>query len=238
MRDHVSKGLKEIAAVDADKRLSAEGKREKKREIARQVLNATPGARQCAEGARGGDGPDETLGGESLDSHQTREDHVTAVLHAQCRRKNRRLERRPRQLPAAVRHRSGGRLGPARSAALPLRFERGELAMVRDAVERKFLSPEIVEAKGEVGEALLETERGLRAAQHMIRQHAGLDKPITAAWPRVESHRGENEDAIARVEAPDKQQRRGVCGERHHSSRLRRGLVMPLGDGAWEPSRF
>ena len=39
MRAIVSKGLKEIAAVDADKQLSAEGKRTKKHEIARQALN-------------------------------------------------------------------------------------------------------------------------------------------------------------------------------------------------------
>ena len=39
MRAIVSKGLKEIAAVDANKQLSAEGKRTKKHEIARQALD-------------------------------------------------------------------------------------------------------------------------------------------------------------------------------------------------------
>ena len=83
--------------------------------------------------------------------------------------------------------------------------------MVRDAVERKFLSPEIVQAKGEVGEALLETERGLRAAQHMIRQHAGLDKPITAepAARRVRIG-GKMRMPIARVDAGQAAQGDGV----------------------------
>ena len=72
----------------------------------------------------------------------------------------------------------------------------------------------------------------------MIRQHAGVDKPITAELAARQGRmRGENEDAVARVERRTSSKGEWRCGERHHSSRLRRGLVMPLGDDAWELSR-
>ena len=87
MRTIVSKGLKEIAAVDADKRLSAEGKREKKREIARQALNQLqePGSVLKAREAVMDQMKRWAV---KVSTHiKPAEDHVVAVLHAQCREK-------------------------------------------------------------------------------------------------------------------------------------------------------
>ena len=60
-------------------------------------------------------------------------------------------------------------------------FTEPELTLLRNEVEKKYLSAEVIEAKGQVATALVEVERGLRSAQATIRQHAGLDKPTAAA---------------------------------------------------------
>ena len=178
MRAIVSKGLKEIAAVDADKQLSAEGKRTKKHEIARQALNQLqePGsvlkAREAVMAQM-------KRWAEKVSTHiKPAEDHVTAVLHAQCREKISGMKEGRHAF--LQQHATDPVIASALLEAPPFlsNLSEGELAMVRDAVERKFLSSEVVEAKAKVGEALLETERGLRAAQHMIRQHAGEEKPM------------------------------------------------------------
>ena len=178
MRAIVSKGLQEIAAVDANKQLSAEGKRTKKHEIARQALN------QLQE-------PGSVLKARSLVLDQMKrwaekvsthikpaEDHVTAVLHAQIRERLSSLKEN--RVGFLKQHATDPVIASAllEAPAFLSGLSEGELAMVRDAVEKKFLSPAIVEAKGKVADALLETERSLRAAQAMIRKSAG---PILAS---------------------------------------------------------
>ena len=52
MRDHVSKALAAIDAVERDKQLSPEGKREKKREIGTQALNELEPRQRASRRAR------------------------------------------------------------------------------------------------------------------------------------------------------------------------------------------
>ena len=169
MRTIVSKGLKEIAAVDADKQLSAEGKRTKKEKIARQALNqlTEPGsvlkAREAVMAQM-------KRWAEKVSTHiKPAEDHVTAVLHAQIRERLSSLKEN--RVGFLKQNATDPVVASALLEAPPFLsgLSEGELAMVRDAVERKFLSPEIVEAKGKVADALLETERSLRAGQAMIK---------------------------------------------------------------------
>ena len=180
MRAIVSKGLKEIAAVDANKQLSAEGKRTKKHEIARQALNQLQEPGSLLRARSTVMDQMQRWAAKVSTNIKPAEDHATAVLHAQCREKIASLKEG--RIAFLQKHGTDPTVASALLEAPPFLsgLSEGELAMVRDAVEKKFLSPEIVEAKGKVADALLETERSLRAGQAMIRQHAGLDKPTAA----------------------------------------------------------
>ena len=68
-----------------------------------------------------------------------------------------------------------------------------ELALLRTEVEKKYLGPEVSEAKGKVADALLEAERSLRAGQAMIRNSAGVDKPTAAELAMLLGHNKSHE---------------------------------------------
>ena len=180
MRAIVSKGLKEIAAVDADKLLSAEGKRTRKADIGARALDQLTEPGSVAKAREAVEAQMRRWAAKVSTHIKPAEDHVTAVLHAQCREKIASLKEN--RLTFLKKHASDPVIASAllEAPAFLSGLSDGELAMVRDVVERAFLSAEIVEAKGKVADALLETERSLRAGQAMIRQHARVEKPTAA----------------------------------------------------------
>ena len=183
MRKLVDKTQAAIEAVDADKSLSPEGKREKKREIGTKALNemetgtSVVRARESVVQMRNW--------ADKIAAHvKPPADHVEAVLFAQVRAKV--ADMKEGRVAFLKQHADDPVVASSLLTAPPFLsgLSEGELAMVRDVVERKFLSPEIVEAKGKVGEALLETERSLRAAQAMIKKSSGVEKPTAAELAR------------------------------------------------------
>ena len=95
-----------------------------------------------------------------------------AILHAQIRKKVAALKEN--RIGFLKSHCTDPTVASAllEAPAFLSNLSEAELALLRTEVEKKFLSPEIIEAKGEVADALLETERSVRAAQAMITKSA------------------------------------------------------------------
>ena len=180
MRAHVDKTLAAIEAVDADKSLSPEGKREKKREIGTKALNEMETGTSVVRAREAVELQMRKWADRIAANVKPPADHVEAVLFAQVRAKV--ADMKENRVGFLKQHADDPVVASSLLTAPPFLsgLSDGELAMVRDVVERKFLSPEIIEAKTQVANALLETERSLRAAQAMIRQHARVEKPTAA----------------------------------------------------------
>lgn len=180
LRGSVGKTLAAIEAVDRDKGLSSEGKRERKRGIGTKALDELEQPGSVLK-AREAVAAQMKRWAEKVAVHvKPAQDHAEAVLHAQIREKVGNLKEG--RLTFLQKHASDPTVASALLEAPPFlsNLSEAELAQLRIEVEKKYLSPEIVEAKGKVTNALLETERSLRAGQAMIRNSAGVDKPSAA----------------------------------------------------------
>lgn len=180
MRDHVSKTLAAIDAVERDKSLSPEGKRTKKHEIARQALSELERGTSFQKARESVAAQMQKWADKISANIKPAADQSEAVLHAQIREKVSNLKEG--RMAFLQKHGTDPAVASALLEAPPFlsNLSEPELALLRIEVEKKYLSPEIIEAKTKVGKALLEAERGLRAAQAMIMKSA---PPAIAAAP-------------------------------------------------------
>ena len=178
LRSSVGKTLAALQEVDADKNLSVEGKRLKREKLVTQTLDALkePASLQKARDAVAAQ---MKRWQDKITAHvKPAADQAEAVLHSQVREKISHLKEG--RLAFLQKHGADPVVASALLEAPPFlcNLSEPELALLRSEVEKKYLTPEIIEAKTQVGKALEETERSLRAAQVMIRKSAG---PIIAS---------------------------------------------------------
>ena len=181
MRAHVSKTLAAIDAVEADKGFSSEGKRDKKRDIGTKALNEMETGTSLVK-AREAVMAQMKKWAEKVAVHvKPAADHAEAIMHAQIRAKI--ADMKENRFAFLQKHAAADpQIAAALLSAPPFLsgLSESELALLRNEVEKKYLGPEVSEAKGQVADALLEAERSLRAGQAMIRNSAGVDKPTAA----------------------------------------------------------
>ena len=194
MRERVGKAVMAIEAVNADKSLSAEGKRSKKEKIAGQARDELATAASLGKARELAEQQLQRWASKLAAHVKPPADHAEAVLHAQVREKVAGL--REGRLAFLKQHAAD----PVISAALlsAPAFLSGlsetELTLLRGEVEKKWLSAEVIESKAKVGNALTDIDRSLRAA------HAMIEKSV--ASPQRQRHaavKAEPGSAPARV---------------------------------------
>ena len=180
LRDRVSKALVAIAAVSRDKSLSVEGKRLAKEKLATQTLNELETGTSLVKAREAVEAQMKKWSDKIAANVKPAADHVEALLHAQIREKVAGLDKD--RFAFLQKHGTEPTVASAllEAPAFLSNLSEAELTLLRTEVEKKFLSAEIIEAKAKVGRALLDTERGVRAGQAMIRQSAMVATPAAA----------------------------------------------------------
>ncbi len=174
LRDRVSKTQAAIAAVNADKALSPEGKQAAKEKLATQALDELAKAASISKARELAAKQLQRWADKIAAAIRPPEDHTEAVLHAQVREKVAGLKEN--KLAFLQKNAADPVVAAALLSAPPFLsgLSETELALLRIECEKKFLGPEIVEAKASVEKALADLQRGERAAKAKIAA-AGLN---------------------------------------------------------------
>ena len=184
LRDRLAKALMAIEAIERDKHLSAEGRRTAKEKLATQTLDALEQSESLRK-AREAVAAQMLRWQEKVAVHvKPPSDHVEAVMFAQVRERFGGMKEG--RIAFLQEHAAEPTIAAALLSAPPFlsNLSEAELALLHNEIEKKFLTPEIVASKAKVEKALLETERGLRAAQAMLRKNVA--PAVVAAPARAE----------------------------------------------------
>ena len=182
LRALVDKTQAAIEAVNADKSLSPEGKRERKCAIGRKALDEMAVGTHLATARERVRAQMDRWAQKIAASVKPPESQAEVQVHAEIRQKVAEMKDASSRLTFLKQHGTE----PVTAAALLsvpgylANLSEPELALLRTEVEKRYLTPEIVEAKRKTAEALAEAERSYRAAQSMIKQSSGVDKPTAA----------------------------------------------------------
>ena len=194
MRERVGKAVMAIEAVNADKSLSAEGKRSKKEKLAAQARDELATAASLGKARELAEQQLQRWASKLAAHVKPPADHAEAVLHAQVREKVAGLKEG--RLAFLKQHAADPVVAAAllSAPAFLSGLSETELTLLRGEVEKKWLSAEVIESKAKVGNALTDIDRSLRAA------HAMIEKSV--ASPQRQRHaaaKAEPGSAPARV---------------------------------------
>ena len=124
MRERVGKAVMAIEAVNADKSLSAEGKRSKKEKLAAQARDELATAASLGKARELAEQQLQRWASKLAAHVKPPADHAEAVLHAQVREKVAGLQRRQTRLLEAARRRSGDQRSLVVGTGIFVRLER------------------------------------------------------------------------------------------------------------------
>jgi hypothetical protein len=183
-RSRLGEFLEVLDEIEADPRLSREGKQHDRRKAAVKALASLEGSKSL-EAARASVASVMAKWEAKLSAVvKPPKDHGEAVIAAQIRDRLSNMSDMKDRMAFLQRH--GGDPTVASAILLAPPFLSGlsdaELALVRSKIERVALPPEVIEAKAAVAKALAEVERGWLLANDKIASRGGLEKgPRSAA---------------------------------------------------------
>jgi hypothetical protein len=190
-RSRLGKFLEAVDEIEADPRLSREGKQQERQKAAVKALASFEGSKSL-EGARESVGSVMAKWEAKLSAVvKPPKDHGEAVVAAQIRD---RLSNMPdmKDRMAFLEKHSGDPTGASAILLAPpllSGLSEHELALVRSKIERVALPPEIIEAKDAVAKAIAEVERGWRLANDKIASRGGLTKGLDGALSQPSTSR-------------------------------------------------
>jgi hypothetical protein len=177
--------------IEADPRLSREGKAEERKKAAEKALAAFASSRTLARAQESVASVMEKWEAKVSTVVRPPKDHGEAVVAAQIRDRLSNTSDVKDRMAFLEKHSSDPTVASA--ILLAPSFLSGlseqELALVRSKIERVALPPDIIGAKAAVSNALAEVERGWRLAYEKIASRGGLAKGLDGALSQPSTSR-------------------------------------------------
>jgi hypothetical protein len=183
-RSRLGKFLDVVDEIEADPRLSREGKEQERQRAVVKALASFEGSKSLEDARESVNFVMAKWEAKLSALLRPPKDHGEAVVAAQIRDRLSNMSGMKDRMAFLEKH--GGDPIVANAVLLAPPFLAGlsehELALVRSKVERVALPPEIIEAKVAVAKALAEVERGWRLANDKIALRGGVAKGLDGAW--------------------------------------------------------
>jgi len=181
-RSAVATAYSQMAKVDADKRLSKEGKVQRRHAIAKQMVAEIEKSTALTKARAAVDRVMQQWAAKAAVTIKPAADVAEATVHAHVR--DRVASMKTGRMAWLEKHAADPVVASAILTAPQALSDLTdtELAMVRSKAERVALSAEVAEAKAATELALQEVERGWRHAPTAIAQRAGLTKGPDGTW--------------------------------------------------------
>jgi hypothetical protein len=182
-RNRTMKAFGAMAAIDADKSLSREGKDLKKAEIANAAIASFSTAKAIVKARAAVDRVTQQLATKVAAAIKPAADIHEATVHAQVRDRVAAMKGGAKMAWLA-KHASDPVVASAILTAPSCLSDLtdAELALFRRKAEQQTIGPEIVEARDATVKALQDTEAGLRNAVAQIQRAGGLKKGPDGTW--------------------------------------------------------